>query len=169
MNEHINGVKQEEMKEESKSEATQSRSRIAILHSRYASRKNTMRDTQAHPVFDQQERVAVFHNGFVTNYKELAKELFPQRNPDKSTLSDSELIALMLGKFLDSGMDAKTALQTIIETKLIGTWRIAVIVVAEPNKLFFTKNVGPCFMGKSEQSTVICNDRFIIEEQSQNF
>ena len=45
--------------------------------------------------------MAVFHNGFVTNYKELAKELFPQRNPDKSTLSDSELIALMLGKFLD--------------------------------------------------------------------
>ena len=56
----------------------------------------------------------------------------------------------MLGKYLDQGMDIKTALQTIIETKLIGTWRIAVIVVAEPNKLFFTKNVGPCFMGKSE-------------------
>ena len=109
MNEHINGLKGEEMKEESKTEGT-SRSRIAVLHSRYASRKNTMRDTQAHPVFDQQERVAVFHNGFVTNYKELAKELFPQRNPDKSTLSDSELIALMLGKFLDQGMDVKTAL-----------------------------------------------------------
>ena len=44
MNEHINGLKQEEMKEESKTEAT-SRSRIAVLHSRYASRKNTMRDT----------------------------------------------------------------------------------------------------------------------------
>ena len=116
-------------------------------------------------MFDQQERVAVFHNGFVTNYKELAKELFPNKNPDKSTLSDSELIALMLGKYLDQeGMDVKTALKTLVETKLIGTWRIAVMVVAEPNKLLFTKNVGPFYMGKSEHSLVLCSDRVILEE-----
>ena len=60
-----------------------------------------MRDKQAHPVFDSQERVAVFHNGFVTNYKELAKELYPHKDPSKSNLSDSELIALMIGKLMD--------------------------------------------------------------------
>ena len=72
-----------------------------------------MRDKQAHPVMDEQERVAVFHNGFVSNYKELARELFPHKDPNRSTLSDSELIALTLGKFLDQGMDIKTAIQTI--------------------------------------------------------
>ena len=114
-------------------------------------------------MFDQQERVAVFHNGFVTNYKELAKELFPNKNPDKSTLSDSEIIALMIGKFLDQDMDV-TALKTLVETKLIGTWRIAVMVVAEPNKLYFTKNVGPFYMGKSEHSIVLCSDRGILHD-----
>ena len=54
----------------------------------------------------------------------------------------------MLGKFLDQGMDVKTALQTIIETKLIGTWRIAVMVVAEPNKLFFTE-----FLKRAEETS----------------
>ena len=164
MNEFINGLKQEEEKEEVKEETAGLKSRIAILHSRYASRKNTVSDTQAHPVFDQRERVAVFHNGFVTNYKELARELFPDRNPDKSTLSDSELIALMLGKFLDQQMDIKTALKTLVETKLIGTWRIAVMVVAEPNKLYFTKNVGPFYIGRSEHSLVLCSDRIILED-----
>ena len=117
--------KEEVKQEESKTETPAGiRSRIAILHSRYASRKNTVREQQAHPVFDANERVAVFHNGFVTNYKELAKELYPHKDPSKSTLSDSELIALTLGKFLDQGMDLKTAIVTLIETKLIGTWRL---------------------------------------------
>ena len=51
MNEYINGLKLEEqkgeeVKEEVKEEETaRPKSRIAVLHSRYASRKNTVRDT----------------------------------------------------------------------------------------------------------------------------
>lgn len=85
-----------------------------------------MRDKQAHPVFDEKMRVAVFHNGFVTNYKELALELYPHKDPSKSTLSDSEMIALFLGKLLDEGMDIKQAITTLIETKIIGTWRMTI-------------------------------------------
>jgi glucosamine 6-phosphate synthetase-like amidotransferase/phosphosugar isomerase protein len=98
MDQYLNQLKVEEIKEESK-EVTLSR--IAVLHSRYASRKNTMRERQAHPVFDEKERIAVFHNGFVSNYNELSLELYPNKNTTKCTLSDSELIALTLGKFLD--------------------------------------------------------------------
>ena len=83
---YFNELKVEESKEESKSAE---KSKIAVLHSRYASRKNTMREKQAHPVFDDKERVAVFHNGFVTNHKELIQELFPNKDASKSTLSDS--------------------------------------------------------------------------------
>ena len=57
MEQYVNELKVEEGKEESKGAAAAedqlSKSRIAILHSRYASRKNTMRDKQAHPVFDE--------------------------------------------------------------------------------------------------------------------
>ena len=49
MNEFINGLKQEEQKEEVteelKEDTTGPKSRIAVLHSRYASRKNTVQDT----------------------------------------------------------------------------------------------------------------------------
>ncbi len=57
MEQYVNELKVEEGKEESKGAAAAEdqlpKSRIAILHSRYASRKNTMRDKQAHPVFDE--------------------------------------------------------------------------------------------------------------------
>ena len=79
--------------------------KMCVLHSRYASKRGTMRDQQAHPVFDSEERVAVFHNGFVTNYKELFTELFPNKDPSKMNLTDSELIAMMIGKQLDGGAD----------------------------------------------------------------
>jgi len=72
MDQYLNQRKVYDSGAEEESKESENKSRIAVLHSRYASRKNTMRDKQAHPVFDQDERVAVFHNGFVTNYKELA-------------------------------------------------------------------------------------------------
>lgn len=169
MDQFINELKVEEGKEESKQEAEEPRSRIAVLHSRYASRKNTMRDKQAHPVFDEQERVAVFHNGFVTNYKEIAKELFPNKDPSKSIMSDSELIACLLGRLLDQGMNLKTAIQTMIETKLIGTWRMTIALVSEPDRIFIVKNSGPFYMGTSQTSVVFCSDQAILAEQASQF
>ena len=165
MDQFLNQIKMEEGKSSEESKTADVKSRMAVVHSRYASRKNTMRDNQAHPVFDEQQRVAVFHNGFVTNYKELAIELYPHKDPSKSRLSDSELIALKLGKLLDSGLDIKTAIQTLIETKLLGTWRMAIMLTAEPDKMYIAKNVGPCFMGKSSSSVVICSDPSILTEQ----
>jgi len=95
--------------------------------------------------------------------------LFPAKDPSKTTYSDSELIALMLGKLLKEGQNIKTAIQTLIETKLIGTWRLAIVLTAEPDKLYVTKNAGPLFMGKSEGKIVICSDQSILNEQASNF
>lgn len=66
-------------------------------------------------------------------------------------------------------MDIKTAIQTMIETKLIGTWRLAVILQSEPDKIYVTKNAGPLYMGKSAESVVICNDSLILNEQADKF
>ena len=52
--------------------------------------------------------MAVFHNGFVTNFKDLASELFPgAKNKAGVNMTDSELIALTLGKMLDSGIELR--------------------------------------------------------------
>jgi len=48
---------------------------MGILHSRYASFKNTIREDLAHPIFDYKNRIAIFHNGFIANYEDLSKEL----------------------------------------------------------------------------------------------
>jgi len=158
MTQYINQLQVEAMKEEKKDDLT---SKMCVIHSRYASRRGTIRDTQAHPVFDEENRVAVFHNGFVTNFKELIRELFPKKDPAKVNLTDSELIAVMLGRELDTGVDLKTAITNLVETKLMGTWRMAIVPVKEPNLIYFIKNAGQFFIGRSDNSIVVCSDQEI--------
>ena len=50
------------------------RSKFGVLHSRYSSSKK-IKDVLAHPHFDEKNRVAIFHNGFIANYEDLAKQL----------------------------------------------------------------------------------------------
>jgi glucosamine 6-phosphate synthetase-like amidotransferase/phosphosugar isomerase protein len=44
------------------------RSKLGILHSRYASTKGVIKESLAHPHTDEKNRVLVFHNGFIANY-----------------------------------------------------------------------------------------------------
>ena len=106
----------------------------------------------------------MFHNGFVTNYKELFVELFPNKDPSKMNLTDSELIAIMLGKQMDNGANLKTAIKTLVESKLIGTWRLAVMEVNNPSQLYVVKNVGPMFIAKSNTSVIVCSDKEIYSD-----
>ena len=162
MNQYIDELEMSEKKEESK----EPKSKICVLHSRYASRRGTIRDDQAHPIFDEGNRVAVFHNGFITNYKELFRELFPKKDPSKVNLTDSELIAAMLGKELDNNTDLKTAITNLVEKKLIGTWRLAIIPVSNPNLIYFTKNAGDFLIGTSNSSMLFCTDKEIQHDLS---
>ncbi len=49
-------------------------SKFAVLHSRYSSSRKIF-DNLAHPHLDEKSRVAVFHNGFIANYEDLARKL----------------------------------------------------------------------------------------------
>ena len=49
-------------------------SALGVLHSRYSSTQK-IKDILAHPHFDEKNRIAIFHNGFIANYEDLAKQL----------------------------------------------------------------------------------------------
>lgn len=51
------------------------KSRLAVLHSRYSSSKDLIKDKLAHPHYDEKERIAIFHNGFIANYEDFQKFL----------------------------------------------------------------------------------------------
>lgn len=50
-------------------------SKMAVLHSRYASSKGVIKDSQAHPILDKKQNIALFHNGFISNFRDLKNEV----------------------------------------------------------------------------------------------
>ncbi len=131
-------------------------SKIGILHSRYASNKGLFKNSFAHPHFDIKNRIALFHNGFIANQKDLQKELKTVAGCEADT--DSQLIARLIGIEMDEGLSAKEALKNIVEKKLMGTWKLAMMSLEDPTSVYLVKNSGEFMLGKNETSVVITSE-----------
>jgi len=107
------------------------KSRFGVLHSRYSSSKKIM-DSLAHPHYDEKKRLAIFHNGFIANYEDLARQIKQSHGITIDT--DSQLIAKLIGIELDKeGTDLKEAIKNVVEKKLMGTWKLAVMPLDKPD------------------------------------
>lgn len=80
-------------------------SKMGIIHSRYASQKEFIKTSLAHPLFDDKNRIALYHNGFIANYEDLQKQLKQERGIEAET--DSQVIAKLIGVELDTGASIK--------------------------------------------------------------
>lgn len=78
-----------------------------IGHTRWATHGGKT-DANAHPHTDQKNRVAVIHNGTINNSYDLRKELVAKGVKFLSE-TDTEVIAQLIGLYLDKGYDTKDA------------------------------------------------------------
>ncbi|GIX65907.1 glucosamine--fructose-6-phosphate aminotransferase [Babesia caballi] len=120
-------------------------------------------DTNAHPHCDPKQRVALVHNGTVTNTVELFNEtcdrlraqgMDPEqlygealRCPD----SDSGAIAFIIGLHLDLGMDTFAAMKAVV-SRLEGSWAICLVSAHNPHSLYVARCGCPLLLTKDDHT-----------------
>ena len=112
------------------------KSKIGIAHTRWATHG---RVTQAntHPFLSCDKKLAVVHNGIISNYRALKKELAKEGH-DFYSDTDTEVVPHLLEKFLRKEKHIEHALRKTLNL-LEGTFAIAFITSYRPDQIFCAK------------------------------
>jgi len=121
---------------------------LGIGHTRWATHGDKT-DVNAHPHFDHKERVALVHNGIISNYFELRKELKEKYNITQRSQTDTEIVSIWIGVFLDEGMTLFDAIKNVVRI-LEGAYSFLLISTLDPEAMYIVKNTGTMVIGFPE-------------------
>lgn len=125
-------------------------SKIGIAHTRWATHGGISLKN-AHPHCT--DLVAVVHNGVIENYHNVKKEL--ELNGETfSTDTDSELIPILITKYIKAGCEKHIAIRRALN-HLEGSMAILVIFNDEPSRLFGYKKNTPLILSFNEDRSIL--------------
>ena len=144
----------------SESLLTHSSSYIGIGHT-HISRRGTISEQKTHPQSDHKNRIFVAHNGSITNSNELL-QFIKSRGIIPTTDSNTELLAIMIGIFIDDGHPLKVATRLALE-KIAGSWGIIVMDKENPDHLVVSQKGSQLFLCMENQDIVISSDEKVLK------
>ena len=131
-------------------------SNIGIAHTRWATHGQPSK-INAHPHTDCKGLIAVVHNGIISNYLELKRQLEEKGHVFKSE-TDTEVIAHVLEEYIiGEGLTPLQALHKLVKI-LKGTYAVALLYANTPNRIYFAKNVSPLILAVSPTYGLLSSD-----------
>ncbi len=132
---------------------------IGCGHVRWATHGKVSKEN-AHPHSDCSEKIAVVHNGIISNYKELKEELIRKGHIFKSE-TDTEVVAHLIEEELKNldrnGENYITAVKNALK-KISGTYALVIINEDYPNILIGARNESPLILGIGENEYFLGSD-----------
>lgn len=128
---------------------------FGIAHVRWATHGDPSK-LNSHPHVDENNTVAVVHNGIIENYLEIKEKLALEGHVFKSE-TDTEVIPHLIQKFLDEGLDLEHALRKTIGI-IEGAYAIAAISTSEPDKIVATRKDSPLIVGIGKEGYYLASD-----------
>ena len=128
---------------------------FGIAHVRWATHGDPSK-LNSHPHIDENNTVAVVHNGIIENYLEIKDKLISEGHVFKSD-TDTEVIPHLIQKFMEEGHDLEHAVRKTIDL-LDGAYAIAAISVDEPDKIVATRKDSPLIVGIGKEGYYLASD-----------
>ncbi len=135
--------------------------KAGIGHTRWATH-GAPSITNAHP--HQAGPVAVVHNGIIENYRELREEL-AENGQNFETETDTETVALLFQKFLDTGDDPKQAAINTI-AKLEGAFALCFLIEGEEDLLIAARRGSPLAIGHGDGEMYVGSDALALVDMT---
>ena len=130
--------------------------RVGIAHTRWATHGGVTR-ANAHPHSDGESRLAVVHNGIISNYRELRERLEEAGAAFRSE-TDTEAVAhLAAEKIARSGGDVEAGFVEAIG-ELEGTFALAMVSADAPGTIFCVKRESPLVIGLGDDANHVGSD-----------
>jgi glucosamine--fructose-6-phosphate aminotransferase (isomerizing) len=129
--------------------------KFGIAHVRWATHGDPSK-LNSHPHVDENNTVAVVHNGIIENYLEIKEDLISEGHTFKSE-TDTEVIPHLIQKFMDEGFDLEHAVRKTIGV-IEGAYAIAAISKNEPDKIVATRKDSPLIVGIGENGFYLASD-----------
>jgi glucosamine--fructose-6-phosphate aminotransferase (isomerizing) len=129
---------------------------LSIGHTRWATH-GAKTDINAHPHHDNMNRIAIVHNGIIENFASLKADLV-KKGYHFISQTDTEVIAVLIGYYLDNGFSMTEALKYAVN-ELKGTWALLIIHREDPNKVWLTRNGSPLLLGIEDDFVMIASEQ----------
>ncbi|MGI8787761.1 MAG: glutamine--fructose-6-phosphate transaminase (isomerizing) [Pyrinomonadaceae bacterium] len=127
-----------------------------IGHTRWATHGRPT-ETNAHPHRDQSGRVVVVHNGIIENYLQLKERLIAEGSEFK-TETDTEVIAHLVGHYLQNGAaNLEEAVRKTVHD-LRGIFALAIISADEPDTIIAVREGAPVVIGLGDGEFFVASD-----------
>ncbi len=126
-----------------------------IGHTRWATH-GAPSDVNAHPHLDQEQRIAVVHNGIIENADELRRRLEGEGVKFESE-TDSEVLSHLIGRMVKDTDSLREAVLRALKS-VVGTYGIAVIDAQRPGEIVVARNGSPIVLGLGEKEMFAASD-----------
>ncbi|CAM3071969.1 glutamine--fructose-6-phosphate transaminase (isomerizing) [Prescottella defluvii] len=138
---------------------------LGIGHTRWATHGG-VDETNAHPHLDCTGRIAVVHNGIITNADELGRELRATGHRFTSDV-DSEVVPHLIEDCLATSGNLLTAVQQVVD-RLSGSWALAVLEQGT-GRLVAAANRSPLLVARARGCVFATSDAAAIADWVDEF
>lgn len=127
--------------------------RVGVGHTRWATH-GPANDVNAHPHLDAKGDVAVVHNGIIDNAAALRAELAAE-GVELVSDTDTEVVAHLVGRSEADTLEGKVADAL---ARIEGTYGLAVLHAAHPDRIVVARNGSPLILGVGEHEMFVASD-----------